>query len=294
MKINFFRIFLGVTTLCFFQNLAAQDSTVNVQPEKSHWEAGISYLNNSVYLGRQDSSKVPYITPILSYYNKCGFYISSSASYLNSGGESRIDLVEFLAGYTFTINKFEGDVSATKDFYNSQSKNVRSETQGYLDATFAYDFGFIKPSVKAGITFNPKDDYSGGFGLEHSFYALYDSLVITPSFLLNASTQNYYSLYYTKKRYSAKQKKTNGPGTTITAYLPNAAGFKIMDYEFGLPVSYTTGKFIFDFTPTLAVPVNPNIIQLTITPPSGISVMKTKTEKLNSVFYWSAGITYSF
>jgi hypothetical protein len=288
------KVLLFVGLCCLLQSLKAQDSTENAVPEKSHWEAGLSYLNNSIYLGRKDTLKVPYLTPSISYYNKSGFYFSSSLSYLNSGGESRIDLFEMTAGYLFTINKFEGDISIAKDFYNTQSKNVKSETKGYTNISLSYDFGFIKPSLQGGVTFSNKDDYNAGFSLEHSFYAFDDNLEIDPSFLINASTQNYYGSYYTKRRYSGKRKKQTGPGTIINGYLPNAAEFKIMDYEWSAPVNYSLGKFLFNFTPTLAMPVNPNIVVLTITPPSGISTTKTRTEKLSNVFFWSAGVTYSF
>lgn len=292
---EFYRwLFVFTAFFCFFSNAKAQDSTKSETPGESHFEAGLSYLNNSVYLGRHDSLKVPYLTPSFSYYNKSGFYVNSSLSYLNSPGISRIDLVEIEAGYDFTVHKFSGEVSVEKDFYNSQSKNVKSETKGSLNGTFSYDFGFIKPVLQGGIEFNKTDDYFAGLGLEHSFFLADDNFEITPSFLLNASTQNYYSSYYTKRKYAAKRKNQTGPGTTINAYLPDASGFKIMDYEFSVPLDYWAGKFIFNVTPTLADPVNPNVVVLTVTPPSGISVTKTRTEKLSSILFWSAGITYSF
>jgi hypothetical protein len=67
-----------------------------------------------------------------------------------------------------------------------------------------------------------------------------------------------------------------------------------MDYELSVPIDYAVGKWIFDFTPTEAMPVNPNVIETTITPPSGISVTNTKTEKLTNAFFWSVGVIYSF
>ena len=288
------KLLLCLGFCCLLQSLKAQDSTENDAPEKSHWETGLSYLNNSVYLGRQDSLKVPYLTPSLGYYNKSGFYITGTLSYLKSNRESRIDLFEIEAGYDLTINKFDGEISVAKDFYNSQSKNVKSETKGDANMSLSYDFGFIKPSLQGGITLSKIDDYSAGFCLEHSFFALDDNLEMDPSFLINASTQNYYGSYYSKRRYSGKRKKLTGPGTIINAYLPNASEFKIMDYEWSIPLNYSCGNFIFNFTPTLAIPVNPNIVELTVVPPTGASYKKSRTEKLSDVFFWSAGITYSF
>lgn len=299
MKKIYRYLFVCASLFCFFSNVKAQDvktqdTTQNAEAEKSYFEAGISYLSNSVYLGRHDSLKVPYLTPSFSYYSKSGFYATSTLSYLKSAGISRIDFFEIGAGYMFTAQKLSGDFSIDKDFYNSQSKNVKSETKGSVNGTLAYDFGFIKPTLQGGIVFNTSDDYYAALGLEHSFFLADDNFEITPSFLLNASTQNYYSSYYSKRKFKTKRKNPTGAYTTTNGYLLNASEFKIMDYEFSVPLDYSSGKFIFDVTPSLAVPVNPNVVVVTVTPPSGISVTRTETEKLSSIFFWSAGITYSF
>jgi hypothetical protein len=293
MKKMYRCLFVYASFFCLVPKVKAQDSTKSAEPQKSHFEAGLSYLSNSVYLGRQDSLKVPYFTPTFSYYHKSGFYASSSLSYLNSASVSRVDLFDIDAGYMFTVNKLSGDFYAEKDFYNSQSKNVKSETKGSVNGTLSYDFGFIKPVLQGGIEFNKANDYYAALGLGHSFFLADDNLEINPSFLVNASTQNSYNSYYAKRKFATKRNQT-GPATTIKAYLQNPSDFKIMDYEFSLPLDYSVGKFIFDFTPTMAMAVNPNVVVTTVTPPSGMSVTKTKTEKLSNVFFWSVGVTYSF
>jgi hypothetical protein len=295
MKKTYLPILLSILFSLSLQGLKAQDNADDSTTATSHWEASISYLSNSVYLGRKDSLKVPYITPTIGYYNKSGFYITGSLSYLSGSTQSQIDLFELEAGYTFTANKLDGAISFSKDFYNSKSYGVKSETKGSLDGSLDYDLGFIKPSMQAEIAFNFKSDYSLGLGLEHTFSAADDNLEITPSFLLNASTQNFYSSYYNKRKYSQKRKKANNTGIeSITAYLPNAAEFKIMDYEFSVPVDYKAGNFTFNFTPTLAVPTNPNIVILTVKSLNGDTHTKTSTEKLSNVLYWSARVTLSF
>ncbi|HET7114921.1 MAG TPA: hypothetical protein VFI29_00420 [Hanamia sp.] len=287
-------LFVCITFFSVLPNVKAQDSTKSDGTDKSYFEAGLSYLSNNVYSGRHDSLRIPYLTPSFNYYNKSGFYAGTSLSYMTSAGNRRVDLVEIEAGYAFTKNKFSGIISAEKDFYNSQSKNVRAETKGSLNGTFSYDFGFIKPLLQGGIVFNTRDDYYAAFGLGHSFFFADDNLEVNPSLLINAGTQNYYNSYYTKRKFATKRKDQTGSGTTIKAYLPNVSNFKIMDYEFSLPVDYSLGKFVFDITPTEAFPVNPNVVELTVTPPSGIPVSRTKIENLNNIFFFSAGITYSF
>ncbi len=294
MKKHYRWFLVCATFFCMLPNVKAQDSTKSNGSDKSYFEAGLSYLSNNVYLGRNDSLKIPYLTPSFNYYNKSGFYAGTSLSYLNSTGNSRIDLVEIEAGYAFTKDKFSGILSVEKDFYNSQSKNVKAETKGSLNGTLAYDFGFIKPMLQGGIVFSARDDYYAGFGVDHSFFFADDNVEINPSLVINASTQNYYNSYYIKRKFATKRKNQTVAVTTTKAYLPNASAFKIMDYEFSLPVDYSLGKFIFDVTPTETLPMNPNVAVVTVTPPSGISVTRTRTEKLSDTFFWSAGITYSF
>ena len=290
MKKNYLTALLTILFSFSLQGLKAQENEYSSKNSKSYWEGGVSYLSNSVYLGRKDSLNLPYITPTISYYNKSGLYVIGLLSYLSSSTHSQIDLFELEGGYIFTANELNGSISFYKDFYNNKSYGVKSETIGSLNGSLVYDLGFIKPSLQADVTFSTKPDYSVGLGLEHTFYAADDHLEVTPSFILYASTQNYYSSYYNKRKFSKNRKKTNNTDI-ITAYLPNAAEFKIRDYEFSIPINYTAGNFTFNFTPTLALPTNPSTVVLTVKPTNGSSYTKTITENLSNVFYWSTGVS---
>ena len=58
-------------------------------------------LSNSIYNGRKDSVATPYITPMIGYYDKSGFFIDASLSYLAKAGSSRIDMYNIDAGYDY-------------------------------------------------------------------------------------------------------------------------------------------------------------------------------------------------
>jgi hypothetical protein len=295
MTKNYLTILVSIFFSFSFQGLRAQKKEDDLKTATSRWEAGISYLSNGVYLGRSDSLKTPYITPSIGYYDKSGLFITGSLSYLSSSTQSQIDLFDLEVGYIFSTNNMDGSVSLSKDFYNSKSYAVKSETKGSLNSYLGYNLGFIKPSIQAEIAFSSKPDYTAGLGLEHTFYASDDNLEITPSFLMFASTQNYYNSYYGQRKYSSKRKKTsNTSASNITATLPNAAKFKIRDYEFSVPVDYSAGSFTFNFTPTFAIPINPAFVVLTAKSANGVTYTKTNTENLSNVFYWSAAVTFSF
>jgi hypothetical protein len=73
------------------------------------------------------------------------------------------------------------------------------------------------------------------------------------------------------------------------------SAFKILDYEATMPINYTLGKFIFNFTPAFAIPVNPAMVSRITTPTGGTATTKAVVlEKLTNSFYWTLGFTYKF
>ena len=277
---------------CFAQN----DSLVeHSNTAKSYGRFSVSYLNNSVYNGRKDSVLTPYITPTLGYYDKSGFFINGSLSYLARSGSNRIDLYNIEAGYDFSAGDFDGGLSANKSFYNSSSTNVKAEVTGSVMATAAYNFSFIRPHIEGGVNFGKKPDYFVALGLEHTFYAASDRLQVTPSFVANASTQNYYGSYYKKRKFAGKRKNANGVTVEVQADVQDASKFKFLDYEFNLPIEYNLHKFTFSITPAYAIPVNPAVVTVQVIPSIGpVPAPKIFTEKIENTFYCSFEIGFKF
>jgi hypothetical protein len=267
-----------------------------IVPKNSYWKAGIKYLSDNVYLGRKDSVAVPYLTPSIGYYHKSGFYFTGSFSYIPASGENRIDVVALEGGYSYSTENFNVEVSTSKEFYSKQSFNVNSEIKGRMDTYLSYDLGIVEPSIQAGMNFASNPDVGIGLGLEHSFSAAENKLEISPGFLANLGTKNYYADYYNKRRYSPnrKGKKQGNVNYDIVANLSGASKFQLMDFEFTLPVNYTIKKITLNFTPTYALPTHPSDLTLIVKPSSGNSYSQTSTEKLENVFYWSFGLTYKF
>ena len=261
---------------------------------KSYFSASLGFLSNSVYNGRKDSVATPYITPTIGYYDKSGFFIDGSLSYLARGGSSRVDLFNVEAGYDFYLGNFDGEVSANKSFYNSSSTNVTSQITGSVLASGGYDLVYIKPTIEAGINFGNKSDYLVNFGLEHTFYQLKDKLQITPGIRANGSTQNYYGSYYNKRKVGGKRKNA-GITYDVTATVQDAANYKILDYGFSVPVSYNIKKFTLSLSPAYVIPVNPAIVTVMLVPEAGgVTKTKTSAEVISNTFYCSFGLTYKF
>jgi hypothetical protein len=289
------KLFTAVALVFFMCTARAQqENAPGNNPPPSYGKLSLNYTTNSVYNGRKDSVAIPYITPVIGYYTQSGFFIEGSFSWLPASG-SRIDLFSMETGYDFSVNHFDGEIVASKNFYNGKSTNVRSEIQGGLGATAGYDFGFIHPSVQGQLNFGRSTDYTASFGLDHSFYLANDRLDITPSFLMNASTENYYGNYYSKRKYAGLKKSAGGGAYyDITADLSDATRFKLLDYEFSVPVRYTVKSFTFGFTPFYALPVNPAVVTVTVKSSNGGSASRAFTEKTGNSFYTSFEISYKF
>jgi hypothetical protein len=263
--------------------------------ERSHFEAGLSFQSNDVYLGRKDSSVLPYFIPEFTYYHKSGLYVSASLYYLKNATTSRIDLVTLEAGYKFSTGNYDGQFTASKYFYNSQSTSVTSEINASLAYQNSFDLSFIKPVIECTLNFGSKVDFVAQFGIEHTFYFYDDKLDITPSLVANASTQNYYSDYYKKRRYTIKNKKGQTPGiANISGSVIGASSFKFLDYEPGVPINYKIGKCTISFIPTYSIPVHPATIEIQTVKQNGTVTDRVKTENIENTFYWTAGVSFLF
>jgi len=264
--------------------------------KRSHFEAGMSYQSNDVYLGRKDSTVLPYYIPEFTYYHKSGLYMSASVYYLKNATASRIDLFTLEAGYKFNAGKYDGQFTASKYYYNSQSTSVTSEISASIAYQNSFDLGFIKPIFEATLNIGSKLDFAALFGIEHTFYLFEDKLDLTPAFDINASTQNYYSDYYKKRRYTIKSKKqqTQSGIESISGTVIGASTFKILDFEPGLPINYRIGKCTINFSPTYSIPIHPATVAIQTVKQNGTVIDRTKTENIENTFYWTVGLSFLF
>lgn len=264
----------------------ATDSAVVSKP-KTYFEVGSTYINDNVYLGRKDSVNLPYLTPSIGYYARSGFFANASFGFLANSSNSRLDVVSLMMGYSFACGHYEGELTGSKYFYNSQSTSVKSEVQASLDYFSEYDLGFIRPSLSVTVNFGNKLDLASAVGLEHSFTLFNEKAEITPAFIVNGSTQNFYSDYYKIRRYNPKRKTARPANSvgSISGEVVNAGSFKVLDYEFSTAIKYSFGKCALIFVPVYAIPVHPSEIIAFTKLNNGSMITKTSTEKLQNNFF---------
>lgn len=272
---------------------AATDSTT---PTPSHLQLNVVYESNNVYLGRADSTILPLLTPEISYIFKSGFEIDFSVGISLIAPSPHLNSWSLDGSYTFNPGNYSGSVTVTIANYSVNSGSVNAVQNGSLAYNSTYTFSFIQPSLNLTYTFADHPDYQVSFALQQEFDFLHNgNLSFTPTATMNASTQNYYNSYYQNKRYSISRpgKPPLPANVSVSGEVLNSGEFQILDYEFSAPVNFSAGKWSFDFTPTVAIPVNPADIKLT-TKIDNQTFVKTYKEKLPNVFYIQVGVTYAF
>ena len=282
------RILFVFITLSSMQLLHAQEKEKDSKISKnSYFKAALNYLSNAVYSGRKDSLVMPYFSPSLGYYDKSGFSISGSVSYLSSSSESRIDLFSLDLGYDFSISdKLSAGIYGNKSFYNKSSSVVGSEIKGSMGGYFTYDPGIL--SIGGGIdaAFSQSTDIGINGSLSHVFSIGEegDQWSISPIVTVNAGSQNYYQDYYKNRK---KSLKINRTGNVNTIIVKNANQFILLDYEIGIPLTYDAKKWGLYVKPTYAIPQNPVSFSIN----NGLTYT---SEKLENSFYAEIGVYIKF
>lgn len=295
-KISILLVFLICNYLAFTQNTSDSKNEIN-NNEKSYFSLGLNFINDAVYLGRKDSISAPYLYPQLSYFNKSGFYVTGSFSYLTKSNQSRIDLFLGTVGYEFTSDKFRGDLSLTKYFFNDDSYNVISEVEADLTARVGYDFEVIDIAVSLSTFFNngSGSDFFLSSELSHNFLNENGDFQISPTVGIFFGSQNFYEQYYINNRFgngrgqgsgSGQGQSTGGGTSTSTSVVLNESEkFGLMALEFSAPIWYVVKPFTFMFLPVFVIPQNPATLTVDST---------MYEEELENTFYFMVGINYKF
>lgn len=294
--LSYSHIIIGQEDLSSSQNIIEKDS--------SYVLMGINFISDAVYMGRKDSISAPYLYPLVTYHHKSGFYSTGSLSYLTKSNESRIDLFLITAGFDFTIKNFDGDISITKYFFNTDSYNVISEVDADVTANFTYDFNIINLSLTATNYFN--NDSSSDFFLSpeisQDFITRNEKFQFSPTIGIHFGSQNFYEQYYIYNRFGNGNRQGQGsgsgnglgpgngstvaqPSTTTSISINESEKFDLLAIEFSLPIWYMHKSFMVSFLPTYIIPQTP----ATLTVNDMIY-----EEDLKNTFYWVLGIHYMF
>ena len=267
----------------------------------------VDYLSNYSYNGRVDSIKYPYQTTTASLHLANGLFSNFSASYLLTPGMKGFDFFELDLGYEYKIGKkIYGEIYGSKYFYSGGSNLINGNITSDIGASFNYDFTYFQFNNLLDVFFTNKSDIQFTPGLEKTIYfgnADNSSWSINPYLYCNFSTVNYYESNVTRRLNGPRGPRAGpaiGPQLTSTTVVQNK-GFKLLNTDFSMPLSYENTHWLATFTPTYSIPFNKieTISTNTITSATGTTTNKVNSTPyselhLNNQFYFQIGFTYKF
>ena len=267
----------------------------------------VDYLSNYSYNGRVDSIKYPYQTTTASLHLANGLFSNFSASYLLTPGMKGFDFFELDLGYEYKIGKkIYGEIYGSKYFYSGGSNLINGNITSDIGASFNYDFTYFQYNNLLDVFFTNKSDIQFTPGLEKTIYfgnADNSSWSINPYLYCNFSTVNYYESNVTRRLNGPRGPRAGpaiGPQLTSITVVQNK-GFKLLNTDFSMPLSYENTHWLATFTPTYSIPFNKieTISTNTITSATGTTTNKVNSTPyselhLNNQFFFQIGVTYKF
>ena len=267
----------------------------------------VDYLSNYSYNGRVDSIKYPYQTTTASLHLANGLFSNFSASYLLTPGMKGFDFFELDLGYEYKIGKkIYGEIYGSKYFYSGGSNLINGNISSDIGASFNYDFTYFQFNNLLDVFFTNKSDIQFTPGVEKTIYfgnADNSSWSINPYLYCNFSTVNYYESNVTRRLNGPRGPRAGpaiGPQLTSTTVVQNT-GFKLLNTDFSMPLSYENTHWLATFTPTYSIPFNKieTISTNTITSATGTTTNKVNSTPyselhLNNQFFFQIGVTYKF
>ena len=122
-------------------------------------------------------------------------------------------------------------------------------------------------------------------------------------FISNFSSVNYYESNVTRRLNGLKRPPgSNAIASQLTSNtVVQDKGFKLLNTDFSIPLSYENKHWLATFTPTYSIPFNKieTITTNTVTSPTGSTITKVNSTPYSEVhlknqFYFQLGVTYKF
>jgi len=306
MPHKFYLTFIGLIMVSCLLAQPMRKSKIN--NDSTSFTLQTNYLNNYVYNGRTDSLTAPYFytTATVNFAN--GLYASFSLNYLLTPGQSGYDFSELDLGYNYTLGKkISGEIYGSKYFYSTGSNLLNGNISSDIGFTFNYDLTYLNFHNSFDVFFSNKADMQlvPGFEKEMTLNSTkHNTISITPGFYGSFSSLNFYESTVNRRLNTIRNPKIKQPpasGTLQSTTTVDNKGFKFLDMEITLPISYDLKNWNISFIPTYAIPFNK--ITTTSVNTSTINGV-SKTVKLNStpysethlanIFFFDFGITYKF
>ena len=210
---------------------------------------GLGYGSNSTYFGRSQAVAFPYAAADVTYTTKGGLYGSVAfTNLLNTA--TALDETDLTLGWDHKLGKAtDVALSYSRFFFPTNSELVKSSVNNAFDVGLGQDWGAFYSRLSATYLFGKATTKGDAFLIlenSRSFetkrgFGENDYFAVEPVVSVAAGTQSFAEAALTKRQGAR------------TRYVRR---FTLVDYEFGVPVTYTVGKLALTAGWRYIVPVN--------------------------------------
>jgi hypothetical protein len=232
---------------------------------------GLTYGNNSSFLGRYQTELLPYYSADISYKSKTGLWLSLVA-YDVYNSATFADEVDVMTGWSTNLSKrIDASVYYTRYFFTESTELIKASVANTASASLGLDWNFLYSKLSGHYIFGGAHDFF--VVIDNSKYIEFpyifhknDYLSLDPRLSIISGTQTFVDSYYIDRGTPLISPTGSGPsagrgnapssGTSTSSVESVQTTFNILSYELSLPVAYNTGKFSFEITGRYSIPVN--------------------------------------
>ena len=246
------RFRISILALFLFTSAAfAQQDT-----SKATLTVAAIYTSNISYYGQVTAEKYPYILFNATYRLPNGLYFSGGGYKLLNFG-SAISETDLGIGYDHTFNeRFTAGLAYTHSFFPSNSPLLQASNNNNINASTAYEWPWFKTDFSVDFAFGKQKDLFLGLtnSKEIELGTIFNNNLISvvPAIEITAGTTRFYETYIIEK---SKRLNPNGNGKTGSApgnlgkntshIVENSSSrFKLLSYNFKLPLNWSHGNFL--------------------------------------------------
>jgi len=245
------RLLIFISFLVIAKARAQQDSS------KATLTVAAMYNSNISYYGQVTAEKYPYVLFNATLRFPNGLYFSGGGYKLLNYG-SALSETDLGMGYEYDFNeKFTAGLAYTHSFFPANSPLLQASNNNNINASAAYHWPWFKTDISLDFAFGKQRDvfFSVGNSKEIELGTIFNEnnlLSITPAIEITAGTTRFYETYVIEK---SKRQNSNGNGKSgsapgivngsTTETIENSTNqFKLLAYNFKLPLNWSTGNFL--------------------------------------------------
>lgn len=249
--------------VCFGQADTLTVPVADTTPVKSTLTVGAVYANNASYYGQKAEEKTPYVAMAATYRLKAGFYFSGLAYKLLNEKTSGISAGSLGGGVGFKLGtRLSADINYNHTFFAGNSPLLQAGNPDNASVALTYE-NWLNVAITGDYAFGKSNDgfVTGALSKSINLFSIgkKDIISISPSADVVAGTQHFYQVYQEEKKLrdsllgNVLGPITGNPPSGNPSKTVATTSFKILSYNFKLPLAYNRAHYVIEANYQLSV-----------------------------------------